>query len=202
MLRRLVVILLVLLFPLQAAAQESDPIKQLLSSARLQIGKTVRYDGSYSAIAYPNGDVPIDKGVCTDVVIRAYRGLNVDLQKLVHEDIKKNFSTYPSKKLWGLTSADSNIDHRRVPNLMTFFERRGAALSTDLDKDPPLPGDLLTWSLPGNLPHIGIVSDRQNLSGDQYLVIHNIGAGTKEEEVIGRFILTGHYRFRPWSNRH
>lgn len=189
---------LLLFCTLPALADLPREIEALLQSAQSQIGQTVEYDGSYRVIAYPGGDVPLTTGVCTDVVIRAYRALGFDLQKLVHEDMKAHFAEYPSGKIWGLSRPDSNIDHRRVPNLQTFFARQGISFAPGVNDEPPLPGDLLSWDLPGNLPHIGIVSDRKTQDGSQYLVIHNIGSGAKEEDVIGRFRLTGHYRYRPW----
>lgn len=167
---------------------------ELILNARNQIGRTVSYDGSYRSLAYPGGDVDISTGVCTDVIIRAYRGLGIDLQQLVHEDMKQHFAAYPSRKLWGLTSTDRNIDHRRVPNLQKFFSRKGITLKRG---EPILPGDILTWMLPGNLPHIGIVSDRKNMGSGNYLVIHNIGQGVQEEDVVNNFPLTGHYRYMP-----
>ncbi|WP_368501333.1 DUF1287 domain-containing protein [Alysiella sp.] len=161
---------------------------KLVQSARNQIGKTVRYDPAYTALAYPMGDVPLEKGVCTDVVIRALRGQKMDLQQLVHQDMKKNFSVYP--KRWGLKRPDPNIDHRRVPNLITFFTRQGWAVPQKGDFQA---GDIVTWELNGNrLPHIGIVSDRKN--GDTPLIIHNIGAGTQEEDILHQHTITGHFR--------
>jgi uncharacterized protein YijF (DUF1287 family) len=174
-------------------------VYELLESARSQVGKTIIYDGSYQVISYPGGDIPLVRGVCTDVIVRAYRALGFDLQKLVHQDMLKHFKKYPSKRIWGLTRPDRNIDHRRVPNLSAFFERHAQIFSTDLEKHPSLPGDLLTWSLPGGLPHIGLVSDRKTPKGVRYLVIHNIGSGAQEEDVIGQFELTGHYRYHPWG---
>ena len=167
----------------------------LIANARRQIGTTIHYDGSYEAILYPGGDVDPSRGVCTDVVIRAYRGVGLDLQVLVHEDMKKNFAAYPSKRIWGLSKPDKNIDHRRVPNLQKFFQRQNAELSKDLSRSPAKPGDLLTWMLPGNLPHIGIVSDKYNSDRTRYLILHNIGNGTKEEDIIDKYPLTGHYRY-------
>ncbi|MDC0358602.1 DUF1287 domain-containing protein [Oligoflexia bacterium] len=196
-----VYVLLSALLALPVLADVDSEVIRLLQSARSQIGKTVRYDGSYQTIAYPNGDIPLERGVCTDVVIRAYRTLGVDLQRLVHEDLRDHFHHYPSKRIWGLTKPDPNIDHRRVPNLRAFFKRHGEVYSTDLEKHPPQPGDLLTWRLPKGLPHIGIVSDSKRSDGKQYLIIHNIGQGTSEEDLIGQYELTGHYRYTPWIKR-
>lgn len=172
--------------------------QRLVEAAREQTGHRVVYDGTYQRIAYPMGDVAPDRGVCTDVVIRAYRAsLGVDLQQLVHEDMKANFSLYP--KNWGLTRPDSNIDHRRVPNLQTYFERHGESLGVPRTADRYQPGDLVTWMLPGNLPHIGLVSDRKSADGERLLIIHNIGAGPQEEDALQVAPITGHYRFAPPS---
>lgn len=169
---------------------------KLAGSARQQIGVTVSYDPAYTALVYPDGDVPNDRGVCTDVVIRAMRvGLAKDLQKLVHEDMRGNFAVYP--KGWGLARPDRNIDHRRVPNLKTWFKRQGYQLPLAGDRDPAkfLPGDLVTCTVPPHLPHIMVVSDRKNAAGVP-LVIHNIGGGTCEEDRLFEFPLTGHYRVK------
>lgn len=201
MFRKLLALLLFCFyFAPYAQAENSSAVEKLLASARSQIGVTQVYDGSYRRISYPGGDVPIVMGVCTDVVIRAYRSLGIDLQRLVHEDMRSNFSLYPSKRIWGLSRPDPNIDHRRVPNLQAFFKRHGKSLPINQEAVSLEPGDLLTWNLPGNLPHIGLVSDKQSGEWGRYLVIHNIGAGTQEEDVLGKFQLTGHYRFRPWEN--
>ena len=185
-------LLLILSGPLSA-----DP--RLPDIARRQIGVTVEYDGSYEKLSYPGGDVPIERGVCTDVVIRALRHLGFDLQKEVHEDMKKNFSHYP--KRWGLKRPDRNIDHRRVPNLQTFFKRRGRSLPITDKAEDYKPGDLVTCLVGGNLPHIMIVSDRRNENGVP-LIIHNIGYGTQEEDELFTFPLTGHYRLKlPNSGR-
>ncbi|MEO8672085.1 MAG: DUF1287 domain-containing protein [Tahibacter sp.] len=169
-----------------------DATAQLLAAARSQIGVTVRYDPTYSRIAYPLGDVPIDRGVCTDVLIRAYRKLGIDLQQRVHEDMQAHWGSYP--KSWGLKVTDPNIDHRRVPNLAVFFTRQGRSLPI-LPTDPVnyAAGDIVTWLLPGNLPHIGIVSSRH--SGGHPLVIHNVGAGTAEEDALLAYPITGHFRY-------
>lgn len=177
--------------PQKALLPKSEPSaaqpSQLVQSARSQIGKTVRYDPAYTALAYPMGDVPLEKGVCTDVVIRALREQNMDLQQLVHQDMRQNFSVYP--KRWGLKRPDVNIDHRRVLNLITFFTRQGWAVQDKTFRA----GDIVTWELNGNrLPHIGIVSDRKK--GNIPLIIHNIGAGTQEEDVLYKHKITGHFR--------
>jgi len=158
---------------------------RLAAAARKQIGVTRSYDAAYVRLGYPMGDVDRATGVCTDVVIRAYRdAFDVDLQKLVHEDMKASFADYP--KTWGLTRPDRNIDHRRVPNLERFFERRGGALSVPATLGGWQPGDLYTMRLGGRLPHIGIVSDRLTEAGHPY-VIHNIGGGTQEEDILGLY---------------
>lgn len=169
--------------------------QRLVDAAREQTRDRVIYDGAYQRIAYPMGDVAPDRGVCTDVIIRAYRVLGVDLQQLVHEDMKANFALYP--KIWGLTRPDSNIDHRRVPNLQTYFTRHGQSLGVPRGADQYQPGDLVTWMLLGNLPHIGLVSARRSADGERPLIIHNIGAGPKEEDALHVAPITGHYRFVP-----
>ena len=164
----------------------------LVDAARAQIGRTVLYDGSYQALAYPGGDVPVKRGVCSDVVIRALRACcGMDLQQLVHEDMQAHFSEYPQN--WGLATTDTNIDHRRVPNLYTYFQRQGYALPVSADPEDYRPGDLVTCTVPPHLPHIMIVSDRKNRQGIP-LVIHNIGLGTVEEDRLFAFSITGHFR--------
>lgn len=165
--------------------------------ARRQIGVTVEYDPAYVSLEYPGGDVPEERGVCTDVVIRALRLLNFDLQKEVHEDMKRHFSAYPGR--WGLKGPDKNIDHRRVPNLQTFFKRRGWQLPVTQNAADYKPGDLVTCLLGDYLPHIMIVSDRKNEAGTP-LIIHNIGAGTEEEDCLFAFPMTGHYRVNLSGN--
>ena len=150
-----------------------------------------------SAISYPGGDVPADIGVCTDLVIRAYRAIGIDLQQLVHEDISENFALYPSKRIWGLLKPDSNIDHRRVPNLQIFFARHGTDLPVSARPGAFLPGDIVTWTLPGNLPHIGIVSDRVDPTSGRRMIVHNIGAGPKLEDMLFDYPISGHYRYFP-----
>jgi uncharacterized protein len=165
---------------------------QLVEAAESQIGVTVSYDPAYVKLPYPNGDVPGERGVCTDVVIRAYRvAFGFDLQKLVHEDMTRNFSSYP--KTWGLKKPDRNIDHRRVPNLQHFFKRRNAEVNS-VDYQA---GDIVTMMVGKTLPHIAIVSATMNDTGDRPLLIHNIGAGTKREDILGTFPVTGHYRYLP-----
>ncbi len=164
------------------------------------IGRTtyeVRYDGSYFSIPYPNGDVPPNVGVCTDVIIRSYRAIGSDLQKLVHEDMAQNFSSYPSKRIWGLKSPDKNIDHRRVPNLQIYFTRHGVKLDVTNNKQDYAAGDIVTWMLPGNLPHIGIVTNKTSGSTGNPLIAHNIGAGPSLDDMLFNYPITGHYRFVP-----
>lgn len=177
---------------LKAAPVVIDPLA-LVAAARQQVGVTVFYDPAYSKMDYPGGDVPLERGVCCDVVIRALRAQQFDLQKEVHEDMAQHFSLYP--KQWGLPGPDSNIDHRRVPNLMTFFKRRGWHLALSPSATDYQPGDIVTWNLrpSGSLPHIGIVSDRKAADGT-YLVIHNIGRGAQEENALFQFTVIGHYR--------
>ena len=179
------------LFLLIALAFSAAADSRLPALARRQIGVTLVYDPAYVRLNYPGGDVPQDRGVCTDVVIRAMRQLNFDLQKEVHEDMKQNFALYP--KRWGLKRPDKNIDHRRVPNLQTFFKRKGWSLPVTTNKADYKPGDLVTCTVAGSLPHIMIVSDRKAADGTP-LIIHNIGAGTEEEDCLFTFPLTGHYR--------
>ncbi len=154
---------------------------------------TVLYDPAYFAIPYPNGDVPADRGVCTDVVIRTYRKLGIDLQKEVHEDMKAHFGAYP--KIWGLKNPDTNIDHRRVPNLMTFFARQGAQQPVTENGHDYLPGDLVTWDLGGGLTHIGIVVNRKSDDHRRYLIVHNIGSGQVLSDCLFDYQVTGHYRY-------
>ncbi len=170
-------------------------IIDIINAAKEQTEHEVRYDGSYFSIPYPNGDVPSDIGVCTDVVIRSFRKVGVDLQKRVHEDMQANFKSYPSKRIWGLKKPDKNIDHRRVPNLRVFFSKYGESLDVTKNSEDYLPGDLVTWMLPGNLPHIGIVVDMKSIGGEKPLVAHNIGKGPKINDMLFDYPITGHYRY-------
>ena len=151
------------------------------------------YDGSYRSIDYPRGDVPDHIGVCTDLVVRAYRRLGIDLQKDLHEDMRRDFRAYP--RIWGLARPDPNIDHRRVPNLKRFFERKGKVLPASDDPKDYAAGDLVTWVLPGNLPHIGIVIHRRSHDGERPLIVHNIGRGPEVEDALFRYPITGQYRY-------
>lgn len=183
---------------LAASPALADPfLAQLASAAEARTAHTVRYDGSYYAIPYPMGDVPEDVGVCTDVVIRAYRQVGVDLQQRVHEDMSSHFDAYPSRRIWGLERPDSNIDHRRVPNLQVYFRRWGERLAVSNHAGDYLAGDIVTWMLPGNLPHIGIVTGRKSPASSNPLVVHNIGAGPKTEDMLFSYPISGHYRYAP-----
>jgi uncharacterized protein YijF (DUF1287 family) len=178
--------------PLSRSHQEF--VRRLVSAAIERTNHAVRYDPTYVRIPYPGGDVPADTGVCTDEIIRSYRALGIDLQKEVHEDMAQNFSAYPRKWRWGLGKPDSNIDHRRVPNLMVFFERKGESLPTSTRAEDYGPGDLVTYDLGGNVPHIGIVINRKGSNG-RYMIEHNIGQGPRIEDVLFNWKITGHYRY-------
>jgi len=165
-----------------------------LSDAAIQLtAQRVIYDPSYFSIDYPNGDVPADRGVCTDVVIRAYRKLGIDLQKEVHEDMLSNFNQYPNH--WGLRKTDSNIDHRRVPNLMKFFSRKGTVKPVTALAADYLPGDIVAWNLGGGITHIGIVVDRKSPDDERYLIVHNIGNGQELADCLFTYKIIGHYRY-------
>lgn len=180
-------------------SSQHDQIKARTALAKAAEERTmhrVRYDGRYRKLAYPNGDVPNNIGVCTDLVVRAYRSVGVDLQSAIHEDMKRFFTHYPSKRIWGLTKPDSNIDHRRVPNMEAFFSRQGESLAISRNANDYKSGDIVTWRLPGNLPHIGIVSAKRSAQGTP-LVVHNIGQGPKLENVLFAYSIKGHYRYFP-----
>jgi uncharacterized protein YijF (DUF1287 family) len=174
-----------------AAVPTDGKAHDLLSAAHEQTKSFVLYDPQYTRISYPNGDVPLSRGVCADVIIRAYRSIGIDLQKLVHEDMQAHFNLYPKK--WGLKAPDSNIDHRRVPNLMTFFSRFGQSLPVTENPADYKPGDIIT-NLPGGRTHIAIVSD-VDIDGNRPLVIQNIGYGTREDDQLFAYPLLGHYRY-------
>lgn len=186
-------LLLSLSLNVQAEPKEDKLLQQLIAAALERTQHKVRYDGRYVALKYPNGDVPDNMGVCTDVVIRSYRALGIDLQKQVHEDMQTHFSLYP--KIWGLKRPDKNIDHRRVPNLQVFFQRHGIQLKVSKVAKDYQPGDLVTWMIPGNLPHIGIVSNVKSVDGKRYKIVHNIGRGPKLEDMLFEYKITGHYRY-------
>jgi uncharacterized protein len=172
---------------------DSPLLKKVIEAAIEQTNQTVGYDPAYVRLDYPGGDVPIRTGVCSDVVVRSMRKAGVDLQKEVHEDMKRNFAAYP--KLWGLARPDPNIDHRRVPNLMTYFKRAGKTRDITADSKDYLPGDVVAWELDNGLLHIGIVSNVKSGSGERHAVVHNIGAGTKLEDVLFSWRIIGHYRY-------
>lgn len=166
-----------------------------LSEAAIELtGQRVVYDPAYFSIDYPNGDIPAGKGVCTDVIIRAYRKLGIDLQKEVHEDMKANFDLYPQN--WGLKTTDKNIDHRRVPNLMTFFERNGTTKTISDDPEDYLAGDIVCWKLEGGMTHIGIVVDLKSADEQRNMIVHNIGSGQVLEDCLFNYKIIGHYRYQ------
>ena len=176
-----------------AASFDDDIVAALLERTT----HNVTYDGSYRSIGYPGGDVPENVGVCTDVIIRSYRKLGIDLQKLVHEDMQNNFTLYPSKRIWGLSKPDKNIDHRRVPNLQAYFERHANVLSKSKKVSDYKTGDIVTWMLPGNLPHIGMVINESSQDTGNPLIVHNIGRGPQKSDMLFDYKITGHYRFVP-----
>ena len=169
----------------------------LVNAALERLNHKVTYDGSYRRISFPGGDVPNNIGVCTDVVIRAYRKLGIDLQERVHRDMLINFSQYPNLPQWNLYRPDSNIDHRRVVNLKVFFARHGASLPITTDSNDYLPGDLVTWDIRPGMPHIGIVSHNVSKDKTRPLIVHNIGKGPKLEDILFNLQITGHYRYQP-----
>jgi uncharacterized protein YijF (DUF1287 family) len=173
----------------------ADVAESLVSAARARTQVAVTYDGAYQKLEYPGGDVDNNIGVCTDLIIRSYRQLGVDLQQLVHEDMQASFNTYPAH--WGLEKPDPNIDHRRVPNLATFFGRQGQRLPVSDNPSDFQAGDIVTWTLQGRLPHIGLVSNTRVPGTHRPLVIHNVGAGPKEEDRLFAYPMTGHYRYHP-----
>ena len=172
---------------------ESPVLERLVAAAVERATHEVVYDATYYKLDYPNGDVPADKGVCTDEVIRSYRALGIDLQKEVHEDMKANFSRYPTK--FGLTTTDTNIDHRRVPNLRVFFERKGKSLPITDEATDYKPGDVVTWDLNASQTHIGVIVDVPSATSGRYMILHNIGQGPKIEDVLFAWKITGHYRY-------
>jgi uncharacterized protein len=184
---------------LQATKQNAQqktkvtPLDKLIAAAIEQVGVTTEYDPAYVKLAYPNGDVPLKTGVCADVIVRAFRHVAIDLQKELHEDMKRNFAKYPKK--WGLRATDANIDHRRVPNLMTWFDRQGKALPLSQDAQDYLPGDVVAWDLGNGLTHIGLVSDVKAEGTNRYLIVHNIGAGAQLEDRLFEWKVIGRYRY-------
>ena len=175
-------------------SQRQQFLSQLSAAAIERTHHSVRYVSEYVRIAYPGGDVPADTGVCTDEIIRSHRAVGEDLQKEVHEDMVKNFAAYRNQRRWRLDHPDSNIDHRRVPNLMVFFQRKGDVLAISNQAEDYSPGDLVTWDLGGGVPHIGIVVGQRSPTG-RYMIVHNIGAGPKMEDVLFNWKITGHYRY-------
>ncbi|MFP4544484.1 MAG: DUF1287 domain-containing protein [Bacteroidota bacterium] len=187
-------IFLFILAVFSAVAGQNDFFKKLANAAVELTHQEVEYDPAFFQIDYPNGDIPAGKGVCTDVIIRAYRKLGIDLQKEVHEDMKANFSAYPDN--WGQNEPDPNIDHRRVPNLMAFFSRKGIVLEITYNPDDYNPGDIICWDLGNGKTHIGIVSPKKSFNGSRYLIVHNIGAGQVLEDCIFDCDIIGHYRYK------
>lgn len=177
------------------SSARQDFLLRLSDAALERTHHAIRYDSSYVRIPYPGGDVPADTGVCTDEVIRAYRAMGIDLQKEVHEDMEQNLSVYPKRWSRPALRTDTNIDHRRVPNLMVFFSRKGQVLAISTRSEDYSSGDLVTWDLGGNVPHIGIVTNRKSASSDRYMVVHNIGQGPMLEDVLFHWKVTGHYRY-------
>jgi uncharacterized protein YijF (DUF1287 family) len=176
-------------------ARRREFTQRLVAAAIERTHHVVRYDPAYVRIPYPGGDVPADTGVCTDEIIRAYRSVGVDLQKEVHEDMLQNFDLYPRKWRWLSSGPDSNIDHRRVPNLMAFFARKGQSLQLSDRPEDYAPGDIVTWDLGGSVPHVGLVVDQKSPQSGRYMIVHNIGQGPRMEDVLFNWKITGHYRY-------
>ena len=171
--------------------------EEKLSEAAISIiDPSIDYDPAYFSIKYPNGDIPANKGVCTDVIIRTYRKLNIDLQKEVHEDMIANFSKYPNLKKWGMKKTDTNIDHRRVPNLEVFFERKGTKLPISEDSKDYKTGEIVTWMINNKLPHIGIVTNKKSEDGKRNLIVHNVGGGQVLEDCLFEYEIVGHYSYK------
>jgi|TARA_R110000737_G_scaffold134970_2_gene166191 uncharacterized protein YijF (DUF1287 family) len=191
---KLILLLLLIVLLLFPAHGQRTFYSDLANSAIELTKDKVTYDPSYFSMPYPNGDVPKDKGVCTDVIIRAYRKQGIDLQKEVHEEMKANFHLYP--KIWGMKSTDKNIDHRRVPNLIVFFARKGAELSITQKAEDYLVGDIVCWNLGGSITHIGLVSNVRSDDKQRYLIVHNIGGGQVLQDCLFDYKIIGHYRFR------
>lgn len=184
----------------RASAQDApvDPrIGEVLAAAHAQVGVTLVYDPAYRRLDFPNGDVPADRGVCSDVVVRAWRAIGIDLQVGLNRDMRAHFAAYP--RIWGLAKPDPNIDHRRVPNLETFLRRHGESFPPGRDAAAYRPGDLVSWRLERGEPHIGIVSNRRSADGRRPLIVHNIGAGTQVEDVLFHWPPVGHFRYFPAS---
>lgn len=193
--KRSFLIACLLLISLHTAEAQDTFATQLAKAGETLTQQRVVYDPTYFSISYPNGDVPADRGVCTDVVVRAYRKLHIDLQQLVHEDIRDHFHVYPNK--WGLRRPDKNIDHRRVPNLMTFFTRHGQSLPVTQQAADYLPGDVVTWDLGHGITHIGLVVTQVSADRKRYLLVHNIGNGQELSDCLFSYRITGHFRYHP-----
>ncbi|MEX1347721.1 MAG: DUF1287 domain-containing protein [Desulfobacterales bacterium] len=194
--KKLIVLILLAIPGFVSAFRPGEPTdfsKNLSQAAIERTQHTVRYDERYRKISYPNGDVPDYIGVCTDVVIRSYRKLGIDLQKDIHEDMRHHFDKYP--KLWGLSKPDPNIDHRRVPNMQTLFKRKGVLLPITKNPNDYVAGDIVTWMLAGNLPHIGIVIGSRSEDNRKPLIVHNVGSGVVAEDILFDYQITGHYRY-------
>ena len=192
------ILLLFLCFNITISAQQNFSPEKISDAALELTNQFVVYDGNYYDIPYPNGDVPDGIGVCTDVVIMTYRANGLDLQKEVHEDMSRNFNLYP--KIWGLSKPDHNIDHRRVPNLMTYFERQNSKLPITNISSDYLPGDIVAWNLGGGTTHIGVVVDIPSKDKKRYQIVHNIGVGQVLEDCLFDFDIIGHYRFLSANN--
>jgi uncharacterized protein YijF (DUF1287 family) len=192
---RLFSIFLLIAFCLSFTAESKVSSLSIAKASMERTKHTIIYDPTYFQIAYPMGDIPADRGVCTDVLIRSYRALGIDLQKLVHEDMKKNFHQYP--KIWGLKKPDKNIDHRRVPNLQIFFKKFGEDLPITENGNDYQPGDIIAWNIGTTqfISHIGIVSDQKISGKNRYKIVHNIGEGPKCEDVLFSYPIIGHYRY-------
>lgn len=187
--------ILLIIFTLTSCASLASSVDELVNAAMNRTQQNVNYDGAYVRLNYPMGDVPANTGVCTDVIIRSYRELGIDFQQLVHEDMKSDFSDYPSKRIWGLTRTDKNIDHRRVPNLQKFFVRHGQSLNISAKGTDYKAGDIVTWMVNGNLPHIGIAVKELSSDGKRPLIVHNIGRGPELQDMLFDYPITGHYRY-------
>lgn len=184
------------LFALMSFSGAANTFDEDITAALIErTTHNITYNGAYYSIGYPGGDVPSNIGVCTDVIIRAYRTLGVDLQERVHEDMQAHFTHYPSKRIWGLSKPDKNIDHRRVPNLQVFFKKHGAVLAKSTNPNDYKVGDIVTWMLPGSLPHIGMVVSASTEEGDNPLIVHNIGRGPEKSDMLFAYPITGHYRY-------
>ncbi|MDR7209062.1 DUF1287 domain-containing protein [Flavobacterium piscis] len=176
--------------------QTTNTFGEKLSNAAISIiDPSIDYDPAYFSIKYPNGDIPPNKGVCTDVIIRTYRKLGIDLQKEVHADMKANFALYPNLKKWGMTKTDTNIDHRRVPNLEVFFERKGTKLPLTHNAADYKTGELVTWMINGKLPHIGIITNKKSEDGKRNLIVHNVGGGQVLADCLFEYKIVGHYSY-------